>query len=90
MTHKIIKIQLYPSQHLFYNIFTPKTLTDLLCSIYLYLLTIAIVFEELMTFDANHLIRMAEQRGLFGKHVKGRKKIPSPIIMSLTNSDEPK
>ncbi|VVC35358.1 Hypothetical protein CINCED_3A003481 [Cinara cedri] len=46
---------------------------------------------ELMTFDANHLIRMAEQRGLFGKPVKGRKqKIPSPIILSLTNSDEPR
>lgn len=45
-----------------------------------------------MTFDANHLIRMAEQRGLFGKPVKGRKqKIPSPVIlMSLTTSDEPK
>lgn len=44
-----------------------------------------------MTFDANHLIRMAEQRGLFGKPVKGRKqKIPSPIILSLTNSDEPR
>ncbi|XP_015363480.1 PREDICTED: uncharacterized protein LOC107161550 [Diuraphis noxia] len=48
--------------------------------------------QELMTFDANHLIRMAEQRGLFGKPVKGRKqKIPSPIILlSLTNSDEPR
>ncbi|XP_026814453.1 uncharacterized protein LOC113554698 [Rhopalosiphum maidis] len=47
---------------------------------------------ELMTFDANHLIRMAEQRGLFGKPVKGRKqKILSPIILlSLTNSDEPR
>lgn len=34
---------------------------------------------------------MAEQRGLFGKPVKGRKqKIPSPIILSLTNSDEPR
>jgi len=44
-----------------------------------------------MTFDANHLIRMAEQRGLFGKPVKGRKqKIPSPILLSLTNSDEHK
>lgn len=44
-----------------------------------------------MTFDANHLIRMAEQRGLFGKPVKGRKqKIASPILLSLTNSDEPK
>ena len=50
------------------------------------------VYKELMTFDANHLIRMAEQRGLFGKPVKGRKqKIPSPIILlSLTNSDEPR
>lgn len=45
-----------------------------------------------MTFDANHLIRMAEQRGLFGKPVKGRKqKIPTPVILfSLTNSDEPR
>lgn len=48
-------------------------------------------FKELMTFDANHLIRMAEQRGLFGKPVKGSKqKIPSPIILSLTNSDVPR
>lgn len=54
--------------------------------------TIVVFFKELMTFDANHLIRMAEQRGLFGKPVKGRKqKIPSPVIlMSLTTSDEPK
>lgn len=78
---------LLPKQNLKLSIF----FKNLLCSIYLYLLIIAIIFEELMTFDANHLIRMAEQRGLFGKHVKGRKqKIPSPIIMSLTNSDEPR